>query len=44
MSLTENEKQRIEQKCMPVIGEFKSKYISDNPDKNDNHLVDLYLK
>lgn len=43
MSLTENEKHRIEQRCMPVIEEFKSQYISDNPDKKDNYLVDLYL-
>ncbi|MEN8121452.1 MAG: hypothetical protein ABFS35_13960 [Bacteroidota bacterium] len=44
MKLTKYEINRIESKCEPLIGKFKSQYILKNPEKNYNYLVDIYLK
>lgn len=44
MKLTEYDKYRIESQCQPLIEELKAQYISKNPDKRYNYLVDIYLK
>ena len=44
MKLTDYEKTRIESQCQPLIEKLKSQYVSKNPDKKYNYLVDIYIK
>ena len=44
MKLTDYEKNRIESQCQPLIEKLKSLYVSKNPDKKFNYLVDIYIK
>ena len=44
MILTDYEKSRIESQCQPVIEKLKSQYVSKNPNKEYNYLVDIYIK
>ena len=44
MKLTEYEISIIESQCQPLIEKLKSQYVSKNPEKNFNYLVDIYLK
>jgi len=38
------EKVRIKNLCQPLIEKFKSEYVSINPNKEYNYLVDIYIK
>ncbi len=42
--LSEPEKKEIEAYFNPLIEDFKIKYISKNPNKQYNYLVDIYSK
>ena len=44
MELTVYEKNRIESQCEPLIEKFKSQYVLENPNKEYNYLVDIYIK
>ena len=44
MKLTDHEKARIENLCQPLIEKFKSEYVSKDPNKEYNYLVDIYIK
>ena len=44
MKITDYEKDRIKNQCQPLLEKFKSEYISINPNKEFNYLVDIYLK
>jgi len=44
MKLTDCEKDRIENLYLPLIEEFKSQYVSLNPNKEFNYLVDVYVR
>ena len=44
MKLTDYEKDRIKNLCQPLIDKFKSEYVSINPNKEFNYLVDIYIK
>lgn len=44
MILTDFEKIRIESQCQPLIEKLKSQYISKNPNKEYNYLLDIYVK
>lgn len=42
--LTLSEKQEISDYFQPLVDEFKSKNIVENPDKSNNYLIDIYTK
>lgn len=44
MKLTSYEKSSIESRCQPLIKKLKSQYVLENPKKEFNYLVDIYLK
>ncbi|GBE27985.1 hypothetical protein BMS3Bbin03_01920 [bacterium BMS3Bbin03] len=44
MKLTDYEKDKIESQCQPLIEKLQSHYVSKNPDKKYNYLVNIYLK
>lgn len=44
MKLTDFEKLTIESQCQPLIKKLKSQYISKNPNKEYNYLIDIYTK
>ncbi len=44
MKLADYEKDVIKNLCLPLIEKFKSKYVSVNPNKEFNYLVDIYIK
>jgi hypothetical protein len=44
MKLTAFEKSRIEGQCQPLIEKLKSLYVSENPDKRYNYLIDVYTR
>ncbi len=44
MKLTDHEKVRIENLCQPLIEKFKSEYVSKDPNKEFNYLVDIFIK
>ncbi len=44
MTLSEYYKNKIITQCQPLIEKLKVQYISKNPDKRRNYLVDIYLK
>ena len=44
MTLTAQEKNRIESQCQTLIKKLKLHYVSKNPSKEFNYLVDVYLK
>ena len=44
MKPTDYEKNRIESQCQPLIEKLKSQYVSKNPEKKYNYLVDIYIK
>ena len=44
MKLSDYEKIKIESQCQPLIEKLKSRYISKNPDKESNFLIDIYIK
>jgi hypothetical protein len=44
MKITSFEKKAIESQCQPLINSLKSKYVPQNPNKEFNYLIDIYLK
>ena len=36
--------QEIENQCQPLVDMFKKKYINDNPNKENNYLIDIFMK
>jgi len=43
MKLTDLEKVRIENLCQPLIEKLKYEYVSKDPNKGFNYLVDIYI-
>ncbi len=44
MKLTDYEKIKIESQCQPLVEKLKSIYISKNPNKEYNYLINIYIK
>lgn len=44
MKPTSHKKDSIARECQPLIGRLKAMYISKNPNKKINYLIDIYTK
>ena len=44
MKISQENKSSIEEKCQPLVEQFREKYISENPNKEFNYLIGVHLK
>ena len=41
---SDGDKEEIRALCQPLVEQFKKEYISQNPDKQFNYLIDVYTR